>query len=417
MKKIISLILAIITFVASITFLIMFCSVQRIDKQINSQENINKIAIVKNANSEFVRIAQDLMTLYDSDDVSHKTLLDVQSSVNQLRQLESLIDTIENNLPMIIPLGNTDNETISKTSHSQTLNSLSNWQKDTITKTKKILEDGDSPFKKLSIQSKEYCDSTYRAEIDIPNTLTGVCDAGLLKVPENMKKIQIADAYIISCIGFAIISIASFLFFFCIKNNNIKLFVLIDLIVVFLFSVFTVLNLLGVFDNKSQEPQIPENNTSFTDGYDNNAINQTTPISEWGFNNLYELGNGLVQISGYNLEEGYVYYEGEYEGNIFKLENGYYIFQKVIIGENSLLPTYTTKYEVVNNDNFLLPGDGPFVVSKRDVVTNDFVILINENGGALTQWYVPYALIDWDKGIQSTDNGDEFKYSYKLYLK
>ena len=151
-----------------------------------------------------------------------------------------------------------------------------------------------------------------------------------------------------------------------------------------------------------------------------NEEKPTSPVSEWGFNNLDEIGSGLVQITGYNLEEGYVYYtDKDNEGDIFKLENGFYITQLLNMDAKTMRSGYMSDYEAVNNDSFYLPGDGAFTIERREVVTDNFVLFVDDNFGYFDTFYVPYSLIDWDRGFDVYESGDgeDYKYTYKFYLK
>ena len=421
MKKTISLILAIVTFITSIVFLVLFCRSQQINTEINSPNNISKMETAKQTNETFEKTVSELINLYDSDNITKESLQEIKDSSKKIDNLKDLSKTIGELLPLSFPTGLTSHSTITATLHNETIELLTKWQKDTIDMATTILNAED--LESIFAQEKESLyDSSYKSEINenissLQNTFGYTTD----KCFENIKIANMSDEYLISFIGYLVIFIISLLIFFICKEEKRTLLIIITVSIITIFTAFTIYNIIVEMNTSYESDSKTEQSTTEENQNENNIIIENTtviPISNWGFNNLYELGYGLVEITGYNLEENYVYYANKYEGNIFKLENGYYISQTINKTNKTLNNGYTTTYQVVNNDSILLPGDGTFSIDNRKTI-DDFIVFVSENDGYLIQNYVPFSLIDWDKGIDtySDDTNENYEYSYKLYLK
>ncbi len=146
-----------------------------------------------------------------------------------------------------------------------------------------------------------------------------------------------------------------------------------------------------------------------------------TPATELGFYHLDEMGYGIFGITGYSLsdrENPYVIFQSDYGPAITEFENGFVIYHE--IDPQSYTINYkgkTYRYEIVNNDIFNVPGDGTCTIEERKTVSDypNFVVFVSGS-----RWYVPYSLIDWERGVEDYEDPDDdydYKYSFKLYLK
>lgn len=149
-----------------------------------------------------------------------------------------------------------------------------------------------------------------------------------------------------------------------------------------------------------------------------------TPPSEWGFYNLEEMGNALIQVCGgtgwadfINYEEGYIIVYGD----IMTFKNGY-IYSSEIVDKNGSY-SFTNlinprPYKIIDNNNIIINNTTNFSVFERENFgTNETVILKRKD--MFVQRYVPYSLIDWDRGIETikeSSYGFTHVY-YKLYVK
>lgn len=149
-----------------------------------------------------------------------------------------------------------------------------------------------------------------------------------------------------------------------------------------------------------------------------------TPPSEWGFYNLEEMDNALIQIVGgtggadnIDFEEGSIIVYGD----IMTFKNGY-VYSSRIVGKNDSISftnlTNPRPYKIIDNDNIIIESD-KFSISERETFgTNDTVILKRQD--MFVKRYIPYSLIDWDRGIEIV-NASTFAWDnrvhYKLYIK
>ncbi len=154
-----------------------------------------------------------------------------------------------------------------------------------------------------------------------------------------------------------------------------------------------------------------------------------TPVSEWGFYNLDEMGNMLVEISGYNLkaDEPYVYYAHNEAFTIISIDDSGYCYSYKIVEDGN--EKYTLKknalegnFEIVDNDSIYDRSNGEsFIIDGRKIVTNDFVVFTHTAHffRTHTEWFVPSSFIDWEKGIEKYIEDPSYpnNYGYKFYLK
>lgn len=145
-----------------------------------------------------------------------------------------------------------------------------------------------------------------------------------------------------------------------------------------------------------------------------------TPMSQWGFNNIEEWGSGFLEITGYNLSgsDEFVFYCGDYSMRTWTFENGYIVTHKV--EDNEIMTYDAQQYYVVNNDTATIPGDGTLTIDERKTVDDkEFMVFVEKRSANRERWYVPYSLIDWDRGFEpyQADDGYDYRYAYKFYLK
>ena len=186
-------------------------------------------------------------------------------------------------------------------------------------------------------------------------------------------------------------------------------------------------------DNIENDNSDVDNNESFSD-YDN----YETPVGEWGFNNLEEMDNRILQIKGYSIGEGedYVYVSraDDEKHNIgslhaFRFENGYVYDCNTKIkkddysfDEDELYKGVAeSDYNIIDNDN-LDEGDNypNMSITERKTTENrdDFVAFVIDGTGVRggSGWYVPYNFVDFDKGVFITEDSEGTSYC-AMYLK
>ena len=146
-----------------------------------------------------------------------------------------------------------------------------------------------------------------------------------------------------------------------------------------------------------------------------------TPAPEWGFNYLYEMEYCLVDITSYNLTDANNSYIVA-TGLCTRFENGYMVRQSFTV-ENGKCVFGTSgnpkRYAVVNNDILdINNGYDSFCISERKTISgrNNFVCFVKPGGMFdFEQWFVPYSLIDWDRGAEVISS-TEYEQEIKLYL-
>lgn len=160
----------------------------------------------------------------------------------------------------------------------------------------------------------------------------------------------------------------------------------------------------------------------------------SVPVSELGFYNMYEMGNYLVEIDGYEVtpstdEDDYVYVVFS-NSRTFQISNGYIQYYDPIdldTLEVKLEFKYAYPCEIVNNDYIDVPSrtsgsaDGSKKISKRitSEIRDDFVVLVDEGDLSRSEmWFIPISLIDVDrkaeKCVEDGENGKRTR--YKLFL-
>lgn len=148
------------------------------------------------------------------------------------------------------------------------------------------------------------------------------------------------------------------------------------------------------------------------------------PATEWGFYNLYEIGNCLISIDSYDLSDANNSYIIATGGSM-NFENGY-VFGRGLKIENGKAKFGTSgdasPYSIVNNDVISISnGYKSYRIGERKTASgrNNFVCFVVPKGaiGAFSyeDWFVPYSLIDWDRGAEYYTNSDGDK-RIKLYL-
>ena len=144
------------------------------------------------------------------------------------------------------------------------------------------------------------------------------------------------------------------------------------------------------------------------------------PAPEWGFNYLYEMGNCLISINAYsgkNSQDAYVIANGD----CIRFENGYMLRQSFDVENGQCVfgsSGNPDKYTVVNNDNLdINNGYESFYIERETISGRDnFVCFVRPKGMFRSEaWYVPYSLIDWDRGAEVISS-TEYEQEIKLYL-
>lgn len=152
-----------------------------------------------------------------------------------------------------------------------------------------------------------------------------------------------------------------------------------------------------------------------------------TPVADWGFYNLGDMGQSWIQITGYNLSgsEPYVTYVGDYRARNMSFRKGYCRRLNIELNDMGYYSAtdadVISSYEIVDNDTIYCRENGKSLIIENRKTFNytlkDFVIL-----EAQDEWYVPLSLLDWDRGIFEYDGSDyedleeTAKYQYKIYV-
>ena len=145
--------------------------------------------------------------------------------------------------------------------------------------------------------------------------------------------------------------------------------------------------------------------------------------TEWGFYNLYEIGNCLISIDAYDLSAGSNSYVIA-DGRSMHFENGH-IFGRRFSVEAGKAKFGTSgdayPYSVANNDAVSVSnGYKTYRISERKTKPgrDNFVCFVIPEGSAgfrYDSWYVPYSLIDWERGAENYTSSDGDT-GIKLYL-
>lgn len=150
--------------------------------------------------------------------------------------------------------------------------------------------------------------------------------------------------------------------------------------------------------------------------------------SELGYNYFDDMGYSLVEITSYfvdrfNHAESYVTVTGDtylFDDGVlfskdFELTPGRVNFGYAAYAEDT--------YSISDNDNLILGGGSSYhKIIERETYRyrDDFVAFVIEIRirNTETKWFVPYSLIDWDRGISlSPKPANENVPEYILYLK
>lgn len=163
--------------------------------------------------------------------------------------------------------------------------------------------------------------------------------------------------------------------------------------------------------------------TSGTFGQLPSAIEDpTSPVSEWGYNNLADMENAMVEITGYSVSK---WGGGDVivTGTTYLFENGYLLTRNFPLQPGKIAFENTdlvNKYTVVDNNNIDL-GNGmdshTIIERKTSEYNKNFVVFVVESQQR-ERWFIPYTLIDWEKGARLDPDwklGEEKE--YMLYLK
>lgn len=145
-------------------------------------------------------------------------------------------------------------------------------------------------------------------------------------------------------------------------------------------------------------------------------------VSELGFYNLSEMGNILVSIDGYRVPDS----ENAYivaNGGMLKFENGYRLSSNFTVENGKAVLGswgHPENYVIVNNDNVTLDNGWDYISIEERRISDkkkDFVVFITDDGSSMgiEHWYVPYNMIDWERGAEPTSETTHG--GYKLYIK
>ena len=421
--RIVSLILTIASLITSILFICFYRVAKKYDTDFYLQNNLEEMKNLLVIGKEYEAKVVELDTLYDNADVSSSIdLQKVEASIEQINELKELTKKIDEITPVYSLAF--DSEITGEDYYGETVVAFEEWREYICEETEKNLEndlliDSSKRFK------DELYDRKYKERINSGAAALLNTESFMISDSWKLDQADVADEYLISFIGFSIIFIFSLVVFFINNRINNKKLVIVNVVVAILFAIIsTVIVVVAENDNKHNDmvnKMIAEANEEVnkTETIDDNKNKPVSSISNWGFNNLDEIGSGLVEITSYNLEAGYVYYTADEEYNIFKLENGFYITQVLNMDAKTLRTGYMSEYEPVNNDSFYLPGDGAFTIERREVISDDFVLFVDDNFGYFDTFYVPYSLIDWERGfdVYESDGEEDYNYTYKFYLK
>ena len=178
--------------------------------------------------------------------------------------------------------------------------------------------------------------------------------------------------------------------------------------------------------------QYEETTTEPTNVYENTTIPETTTqksLSEYGFYNIDEMGNILIEINGYDFsgDDPYVYYDSDYSGKIWQFKNGYCYAGRVNEENKIVMDNIIGTYTIVDNDTVYCyssdEGNGTLMLTDRKVFSDfDTVIFTLINNGNEDGWLIPYSAIDWEKGFCEVEQKDSYwggatTTYFKLYLK
>ena len=151
---------------------------------------------------------------------------------------------------------------------------------------------------------------------------------------------------------------------------------------------------------------------------------ETTPISEWGFYDISEM-EGLVKITGVNLNKGYVFYTGSWvsDPEIIKFSNGNaidcYVDEEKDSNYNVISYKIRTKssckYTIIDNNNLRFGNYSTITIEERNFYDGYNFICFETNDG----WYVPYSILDCEniENYDEHEKQDTLDYAYKIYLK
>ncbi len=148
----------------------------------------------------------------------------------------------------------------------------------------------------------------------------------------------------------------------------------------------------------------------------------SSPVSEWGYNNLADMENAMVEITAYSIDK-WGYGDVTVTGTTYLFENGYLLTRNFPLQPGKITFENTNvlnKYNIVDNNNIDL-GNGmsshTIIERKTSEYCKDFVVFVIESQQQ-ERWFIPFNLIDWEKGARLNPDwelGEEKE--YMLYLK
>lgn len=166
-----------------------------------------------------------------------------------------------------------------------------------------------------------------------------------------------------------------------------------------------------------------DSNNTISDYSDTQTETTSTPLNEYGFNNMDEWGDALIEVTqndngGFVTSDNgdnYVTYDEGMGVLRFFPDKQIYIFSTYRPQTNTLEPNKnggTLKYEILDNDNcaFAVAIGGTFNISERIEEKGAVIMKINN------KYYIPISLIDESKEVLIGQS--EYGYdAYHLKLK
>ncbi len=246
MKKYICLFLSIITLFSSIVFLFLYCEVRNLNEEIYSQENMKRIIELSVKGKQYNEKINELITLYISEDYSEDNYNKINESAQTIIELEKIEKLISSLLPIQYPDNNENGYSICTEIFSVTKD-LSEWREKALEYIEKI-NNSSGYDRQIIINNKKSLDSMRRNQVlainkDLELLKSEWIDECTAVYIEKREEMQMSDEYIIAFIGYAIISCFSLLIFVCLKKEKNKIFIIIDLFMILLFSLYTIFSI------------------------------------------------------------------------------------------------------------------------------------------------------------------------------
>lgn len=176
-------------------------------------------------------------------------------------------------------------------------------------------------------------------------------------------------------------------------------------------------------DESSQDDsEYSDNSYDYDDETYTEEETTRTPGAELGYYNMEEMGNALISIDGYNVSgdsDDYVWF---YIGRKYDFNGDYCVVSEYDYEKGDYSETSAYEYDIASNNIIDVQDDRlDFNIEDRKTTSKrpNFVCFVSSSYVDYFYWYVPYSLIDWDRGFEKAtredENGKE-KDIVKLYL-